>query len=195
MKLAINENHQSEPTINIFDIEKWTETNADFLTAFEEFVKETGSLGLAANQLLVDDKPCEYRVCAFNVDGEYEVWFNPKLMEAKGQPSPQAETCLTHGFEQLVVADRVNGIKVDYKTESGSKKSAIEENNLKCQVIQHTLDHLDGMHEHLMALPEADSITEDVVDAKDVFVAAPSPVKANRKEKRNKRKRERKSKK
>jgi peptide deformylase len=194
MKLEINKNCQSEPTTNIFDIKKWSVKNAEFLSAFEEFVKDSGSLGLAANQLLVDGEPCNFRLCAFNVDGEYEVWFNPKLEEAKGQPSPQAETCLTHGFDKLVVADRVNGVKVSYKDSEGIKNSDFQEDNLKCYVIQHTLDHLDGIHEYLMDLPDVDDISDEVVDAKDVFVEASSLVKQNRAQKRNKRKRERKSK-
>lgn len=190
MKLEINEDVQSPETKPIRGMSKFIESNAEFLEEFKQFVIESGTLGLAANQLKVDDKVCKHRVCAFHIDGEYEVWINPKLLEVKGTPTPNVETCLTHGFDQLVVADRVAGVKIAYNDINGKLQKETFEGDLKCLVVQHVIDHLDGITEFTMPLP--DEVDDTVVKASDVIMA---PEVADRKVNKNKRKKDRKKKK
>jgi peptide deformylase len=192
MKIEINLGAQSGVAKPIKSVKKWITANSEFIDAFTTFAKESGSLSLSANQLLVDGKVCDYRVCTIEVDGGYEVWFNPKMTDAKGQPMPNIETCLTHGFENIVVADRVPGLKVEFTNIDGKKvkNTYLKDDGNTCYAVQHTLDHLDGIPEITMPLPQ--DIDDTVVRREDVLVAEATVDKTVHK---NKRKRERKKRK
>ena len=195
MELEINFGEQSKETKAIRGVAKFAEKNEEFLVAFEKFVMESGALGLAANQLIVDGKVCKHRVCGFNNNGTFELWINPKLLEVKGQPQPEIATCLTFGFERLVVADRVKGVKVSYANTEGKVNKEIFEDSEKCQAVQHVLDHLDGIPMYTMPLPT--DIDDTVVDPKDVIniQEEPNPKTTKNKIKRERKKKERKKRK
>lgn len=194
MKLEINFGEQSKETKTIRGVAKFAEKNESFIKAFKKFVMESGALGLAANQLIVDGKVCKYRVCGFNNNGTFELWVNPKLLEVKGQPQPAISTCLTFGFEQLVVADRVSGVKVSYADTEGKVHKEIFEDSEKCQVVQHVLDHLDGIPMYTMPLPT--DIDDTVIDPKDVMnIEEDNPKTTKNKIKRERKKKDRKKRK
>ena len=189
MKLEVNLGVQSKVTPVIEDVQAWAKDNKKFIKEFSKFILESGAIALSANQLLVDGEVSEARICGFRTgDDECEFWINPKITDVKGKPEPNIETCLTHGFEKLVVADRVKAVKVTYTDVKGSEVKVMSEGD-DSLAVQHAIDHLDGIHEFLMDLPQ--DIDDTIVKIEDVTF---HPVKLNRAQTRNKKKRARKKK-
>lgn len=95
------------------------------------------ALGVAAPQIGVSK-----RACIVKGAGAPAVMYNPVILQAKGE-NIQAEGCLTLRGQAYNVK-RATHITVSYRDQNWSPQ--IEEcNGLRARIIQHEIDHLDGI--------------------------------------------------
>lgn len=109
------------------------ESREDIHKTLQEHCKHYGGLGLAANQIGLDER-------AFIIDGK--TYFNPRLMNAFGDLESSSEGCLSflsvrHNIKRFV------SISVEYSDIDGNDVTEDLE-GLDAIAFQHELDHLDG---------------------------------------------------
>ena len=104
----------------------------DTLIAHQE-----GCVGMAAN-MIGENK----RIIAFDNDGEYMVMFNPVIIK-KSDPYEAEEACLSLlGGPRKT--KRYKTIKVQYQNEKFQTRIKTFK-NFEAQIIQHEVDHCDGV--------------------------------------------------
>ncbi|MBQ9846113.1 MAG: peptide deformylase [Oscillospiraceae bacterium] len=98
---------------------------------------QDGCVGMAAN-MIGETK----RIIAFDNDGEYMVMFNPVILK-KSEPYDAQESCLSLlGGPRK--AKRYNSIKVQYQTQDFKTRIKTFK-GFTAQIIQHEVDHCDGI--------------------------------------------------
>lgn len=98
-----------------------------------------GGLGLAAPQIGVAERVILYK----NYAQELITLINPKIVSSKGKTTSRGEGCLSvPGFRANVKRAKV--IKVVAYNEYGVKIK-IKANGMEAIVLQHEIDHLDGV--------------------------------------------------
>lgn len=96
-----------------------------------------GCVGMAANMIGVSK-----RIIAFDNDGEYEVMFNPVILK-KSEPYNTEEGCLSLlGYPRK--CKRYKTVKVQWQT-ADFKIRIKTFKNFTAQIIQHEIDHCDGI--------------------------------------------------
>lgn len=95
-----------------------------------------GCVGMAANMIGVNK-----RIIAFENDGAYMVIFNPKIIR-KSQPYETEEGCLSLSGTRKT--RRWKQIKVEYQTDQLQKRLKTFK-GWTAQIIQHEIDHCDGI--------------------------------------------------
>ena len=95
-----------------------------------------GCVGMAANMIGVLK-----RIIIFDDGGRYTVMFNPEIVK-KSQPYPTEEGCLS--LEGKRPAKRWRSIKVQYRNETFQTRSKTY-TGWTAQIIQHEIDHCDGV--------------------------------------------------
>jgi peptide deformylase len=97
-------------------------------------------VGLAAPQLGISQRLLVYRV---GPDAPVIVLANPELEWASGEVEPGEEGCLSIPGV-LVDVDRPVYVRVRGLDEEGEER-VVEASGLEARVIQHEIDHLDGV--------------------------------------------------
>jgi peptide deformylase len=123
---------KSEPISEI------TESVKALITDLEQTTKLPGRAGVAANQIGVN-----LRAFSYHVEGEVGHLINPEIVERLGEVVELDEGCLslpeiwskTPRYQKVVV----KGLDVD------GNEVKIEAEGLLAQVMQHEIDHLDGL--------------------------------------------------
>ena len=135
-----------------------------FLDAIFETLRESGGVGLAAPQvfesrrvfLAVTDLPEKE-----DEPLQPEVFVNPVLTPLTEEKTSAWEGCLSFP-ELLVLVPRYRTVKVDYLDRHGAPRSRTLE-GFPARVVQHELDHLDGV----LTLDRA-ATTHDIVKASEI---------------------------
>ncbi|MDO8879856.1 MAG: peptide deformylase [Coriobacteriia bacterium] len=110
----------------------------DLVRAMAETMYDENGIGLAAPQIGVDK-----RVIVFDVDERLAAVCNPIIVEASEETAVDDEGCLSVPGVTVPVT-RSTRVVCKGLTIEGSDVS-IEANDLLARVIQHEIDHLDGV--------------------------------------------------
>lgn len=113
--------------------------DAEYISfSLAETLDREGGLGLSANQVGLN-----HRVCCINMGDEIWTMFNPVIIESSGETSEFSEGCLSYPGLYLKLK-RPSHIKVKFQAIGGQEVER-EFDGLTAVVIQHELDHLDGI--------------------------------------------------
>jgi len=115
--------------------------NKDLGDKLFKFMHQSGGIGLAANQVGL-----RQRVFVMSVDNDNRVFFNPKIIESGDNLSPYQEGCLSYPNEYVELY-RPDIIRLEYQNEEGVYYYE-HFSNLHARVIQHEIDHLNGITMH-----------------------------------------------
>jgi peptide deformylase len=107
-----------------------------------EVMRQAHGVGLAAPQLGILRRILVYRVSS---DGEIQVLINPELRERSEETESDTEGCLSLlGGDLQVPVDRHVRIVV-VAVDADGNEVEIDAEGLEARVIQHEIDHLDGV--------------------------------------------------
>lgn len=99
---------------------------------------ESNGVGLSANQVGLP-----YRVFVMRGHEHHFAFFNPKIVSMSDNTTTMEEGCLS--FPCLIVkVPRANTVRVRFQTQSGGTDTKTFD-GLSARVIQHEVDHLDGL--------------------------------------------------
>lgn len=107
----------------------------DLLDTIKEH--EQGCVGMAANMIGINKN-----IIVINDDGSYLVMMNSKIIKTSGRLYETEEGCLSHQGKKKT--KRYEKIKVDYLDENFKRKIKTFE-NFTAQIIQHEIDHCNGI--------------------------------------------------
>ena len=107
---------------------------ADLLETLEH--PKAGCVGMAANMIGINK-----RIIAFDNEGTYMVMFNPEIVK-KSQPYQTEEGCLS--LTGIRPTKRWQSIKVRYQNEKFQERFKTFA-GWTAQIIQHEIDHCDGI--------------------------------------------------
>ena len=115
-------------------------------------IKEYGGLGISATQLGIKKRACLIKL------GEEEIFLvNPQVIERSNDGFLFAEACLSipSTFRKPVTTIRANMVKVmtdnlgevvfQINPEEDKKVGGVSMDTMKTVVVQHEIDHLDGL--------------------------------------------------
>jgi len=105
-------------------------------------MKLAGAAGLAAPQVGVDKRIIVINSCTFSEAHFCTFMINPVILNTSGEQLVQ-EKCLSFG-NRVVTVKRARVVEVKYQNTQGDELTQ-EFTGLAAQVIQHELDHLDGV--------------------------------------------------
>ena len=105
------------------------------------FMRESHGIGLAANQCGIDTS-----LFVTFVEGKYNSFFNPKLLEWSDKMIDFDEGCLSFEGENIIVS-RPEEIKFEWQDHKGNKSKKML-NGLQARVCLHEYDHLNGITFH-----------------------------------------------
>lgn len=108
--------------------------------------KNTRGIAIAFNQLSIDGERCLLRGC---LTKEGKVYINPKITEYCGVPFKSYEGCLTWP-KMMIDAERYSKIKVEWQDLDGKKHKG-EFESVEAHVLQHEVDHLNGVEEKFVS--------------------------------------------
>ena len=113
--------------------------DADYIMhSMTETLTKLGGLGLSANQVGLS-----HRICTINLGTEMWTLFNPEISFKSIETSPYKEGCLSYQGLYLKI-NRPAHIKVKFQAINGEFVEK-EFDGLTATVLQHELDHLDGI--------------------------------------------------
>lgn len=103
-----------------------------------ETLNETNGLGLSANQVGLP-----YRMLAVNMGDKIWCMINPKVLSRSDTRTQYKEGCLSYPGMYLQIG-RSESVVVEFQAIGG--ETVVQEfNGLTATVVQHELDHLDGI--------------------------------------------------
>ena len=124
------------------DVDEIDETVADLVERMTRLMQEARGVGLAAPQVGV-----LRRVLVYQTDEEEPVraLVNPHLVASSEEEETLDEGCLSLGAASVVVpVSRPATVTLEARTPEGEAVT-VEADGLEARVIQHELDHLDGV--------------------------------------------------
>jgi peptide deformylase len=124
------------------DVEEVDETVAGLVDRMAKLMQEARGVGLAAPQIGV-----LRRVLVYQADDEAPLvaLVNPRLTASSEEQETSEEGCLSLGAASVVVpVERPLRVTVAASTPEGDEVE-VEAEGLEARVIQHELDHLDGV--------------------------------------------------
>jgi len=121
-------------------VEKFDDTLADEVARMIRLMEDALGVGLAATQLGVMHRVLVYRA---GPDAPFVVVVNPELEWASSELETAEEACLSIPGVAVDV-ERPLHVRVNARDERG-KSMLIEASGLDARVIQHEMDHLDGV--------------------------------------------------
>lgn len=123
-------------------VEKVTEDVLKKLDDMAETMYNAPGVGLAAPQVGIDIRLVVMDITAEDEPSKLEKLINPEVLEYEGEQTGE-EGCLSLPGEYADV-QRAEWIRYKYIDENGDKHEE-ETTGLKARVIQHEVDHLDGI--------------------------------------------------
>lgn len=126
---------QAVPT---FDFENSPVNPMEFASQLSETCRTKGGFGLAANQCGFN-----YRVFVMGANDEYVGMFNPVILSTSTKESLVVEGCLSFPMLALKIS-RPEEIVVQYQDYNGVTHTS-EFHGLSAHVVQHEIDHLNGI--------------------------------------------------
>ena len=124
------------------EVDEIDETVADLVERMTRLMQEARGVGLAAPQVGV-----LRRVLVYQTDDEEPVraLVNPHLVASSEEEETLDEGCLSLGAASVVVpVSRPATVTLEARTPEGEAVT-VEADGLEARVIQHELDHLDGV--------------------------------------------------
>jgi peptide deformylase len=110
----------------------------DLVRAMAETMYEENGIGLAAPQVGVDK-----RVIVFDVDDRLAALCNPVIIEASDETAVDEEGCLSVPGVTVPIARSTRVVCAGQTVEG--RDISVEATELLARVIQHEIDHLDGV--------------------------------------------------
>ena len=124
------------------DVEEIDDSVTGLVERMKGLMSEARGVGLAAPQLGILRRVLVYQA------GEEELFMalvNPRVVETGGEQVADDEGCLSLGAATVIVeVERTSTIVVEATSPEG-EELRIEAEGLEARVIQHELDHLDGV--------------------------------------------------
>jgi len=116
------------------------ETNAmqSFLQDMFKTLESANGIGLAAPQVGVSSQ-----ICIINLWNQRLVLINPQIIRYSRKKEISEEGCLSFP-RKFIPVQRAKKIKIKYLDEKG-KKRKVKVRDLLARVIQHEVDHLNGI--------------------------------------------------
>jgi peptide deformylase len=111
---------------------------AKLVSSMKEAMEESKGIGLAATQVGSD-----MRVCVIEVNDDFLAMINPEIKSHSRKKVVAEEGCLSFPGKFLEI-ERYEKVKVRAMDLSGQKLK-IKAEGLLARVIQHEIDHLDGV--------------------------------------------------
>ena len=122
-------------------VEKFGRSLRDFVREMFEIMKKEKGIGLAATQLGVKKRVIV--IDLLEMGGPRLSMINPRIIDTSSEKFLGEEGCLSIPGVYAQV-ERHKKIQVEYQDLSG-RKHKIEAEDLSSRVIQHEIDHLDGI--------------------------------------------------
>lgn len=119
-------------------ITRFTQETHELIRRMSSIMKEANGLGLAAPQVGVS-----MRIVVYDAGDGLRVLINPRVVHSKGEQTEPAEGCLSVPGLQGTVA-RAKEIRVKAFDQRG-KPLLRRMMDLEARVVQHEIDHLDGI--------------------------------------------------
>src|ERR671930_257732 len=124
------------------EVEELDDSVSELVERMTRLMDEARGVGLAAPQLGVLRRVLVYRTAE---DEPAAVLVNPSLVSASEEVETADEGCLSLGAASVVVeVERALRVTVEGLTPAGDEKR-IDAEGLEARVLQHELDHLDGI--------------------------------------------------
>jgi peptide deformylase len=124
------------------EVEEVDESVAALAERMTRLMQEARGVGLAANQVGVLRRLLVYQT---SDDVEATALVNPRLASSSDERESGEEGCLSLGAASVVVpVERAVSVRVEATSLEG-EPLVVEAEGLEARVIQHELDHLDGV--------------------------------------------------
>ena len=124
------------------DVDEFDDSVSGLVERMTQLMDEARGVGLAAPQLGVLRRVLVYRTAE---EEPAVALVNPRLVSASEEVETADEGCLSLGAASVVVeVERALRITVEGLTPAGEEKR-IDAEGLEARVLQHELDHLDGI--------------------------------------------------
>ena len=120
------------------DVERFDEELVRLAERMTALMHDADGIGLAATQVGVLK-----RLFVFNDDGEDRLLVNPVITSVTGEPELDDEGCLSLGTVRVPV-ERKLLVTIEGKDAAGTDVR-LELEGMSARVVQHELDHLDGV--------------------------------------------------
>jgi peptide deformylase len=122
------------------EVEALDESVAALVERMSRLMEEARGVGLAAPQLGI-----LRRILVYQAAEEVSALVNPRLVSSTDERTVEEEGCLSLGAATIVVeVERPLGVTIEATTPVG-EPIRIEAEGLEARVLQHELDHLDGV--------------------------------------------------
>ena len=124
------------------EVEALDESVAALVERMSRLMEEARGVGLAAPQLGILRRILVYQAAE---EAPVSALVNPRLVSSTEERTVEEEGCLSLGAATIVVeVERPLGVTVEATTPAG-EPVRIEAEGLEARVLQHELDHLDGV--------------------------------------------------
>jgi peptide deformylase len=124
------------------DVEPLDESVAALVERMTRLMGEARGVGLAAPQVGILRRVLIYQTAEEN---PVSALVNPRIVSSTEEQATEEEGCLSLGAATVVVeVERPVGVTVEASTPSG-EPVRIEAEGLEARVLQHEMDHLDGV--------------------------------------------------
>jgi peptide deformylase len=124
------------------DVEDFDDSVTDLVERMTMLMDEARGVGLAAPQLGVLRRVLVYRTAE---DEQVTALVNPRIVSTGEEAETTEEGCLSLGAATVVVeVERPISVTLEAQTPAGEPVQ-IEAEGLQARVIQHEVDHLDGV--------------------------------------------------
>ena len=124
------------------EVEEFDDALAGLVERMTVVMTDARGVGLAAPQVGVLQRLVVYQA---SPESEPTALVNPVIVEASDDKDLAQEGCLSLGQASVNVdVERSTSVKVEAKTPAG-ESMVVEASELEARVIQHELDHLDGI--------------------------------------------------
>jgi peptide deformylase len=123
-------------------VEAFDESVAALVERMSRLMEEARGVGLAAPQLGILRRILVYQAAE---EAPVSALVNPRLVSSTDERTVEEEGCLSLGAATIVVeVERPLGVTIEATTPAG-EPVRIEAEGLEARVLQHELDHLDGV--------------------------------------------------
>ena len=124
------------------EVEAFDESVSALVERMTRLMEEARGVGLAAPQLGILRRVLIYQAAE---EDPVSALVNPRLVSAADEREAGEEGCLSHGAASVVVeVERPMRVTVEASTPAGEPVH-VEAEGLEARVLQHELDHLDGV--------------------------------------------------